>query len=521
MPSFTSIVYEAYLLGAWVDISDDVLARPEAKFSRGASGNKPEDKLADPGKLEFSLNNSITNSAGLSGYYSPGHTNCRGGWDAGAPVRLTFSYLHYSRIKWQGIIEPEGIKVIPGVYSDRRVDVSCYDYMGELAYHRMELLQRQLNQTSGEAAALVIANVPAAPATTYYNGNAVFDYLFDNLSSDTTALGELNKIAISGNTYIFVKSTYKSGEQFTVDDSGEAWTIPDTDSTDAILLEDGTNLLLEDGTNLLMDVTEPFDITAADIDGADITYGANVYNFVTVINYPRQIGTTAVNLFALQEAVELTPGASITLRAPYHDLTGAKTQQVNGYDFVTPVSTTDYKANAAANGTGADRTANLSITVNYGAQEAEVILTNTSGVNTIYTGGETAGAFLHLRGKMITIYEPTRAVAKDTASIAQFGTRPFVIDRRYSNDVSAGLTYANIFKGTYANPHYDVNRLTLVANRDDRNMMAFLFGEPHDTTSVTETMTGLTNTDNFFVNGYEATIYPGKIVKWDVILKRI
>ena len=62
---------EVYINSAWVDISADVMA--PISGNRGIMRNGPLDRVGDPGYLNFGMNNSIANSAGLAGYYSPGH----------------------------------------------------------------------------------------------------------------------------------------------------------------------------------------------------------------------------------------------------------------------------------------------------------------------------------------------------------------------------------------------------------------------------------------------------------------
>ena len=81
----------------WTDISDDVL--PPVHGTYGILGNGPTDRVAGTGTMTFTLNNSVSNSGGLAGYYSPGHTNCLSGFEAGIGVRLGVTYDGKTRYK--------------------------------------------------------------------------------------------------------------------------------------------------------------------------------------------------------------------------------------------------------------------------------------------------------------------------------------------------------------------------------------------------------------------------------------
>jgi len=96
----------------WTDVSEDVIA-PIA-FNGGILDNSPLSRVAGTGKCTFSLNNSISNSGGLAGYYSPGHANCRSGFAAGLQVRIRITYDNATYKKFQGKIPPQGIRALPG-----------------------------------------------------------------------------------------------------------------------------------------------------------------------------------------------------------------------------------------------------------------------------------------------------------------------------------------------------------------------------------------------------------------------
>ena len=78
--------------GAWTDVSADVLQSDKPRFESGIRDNGATDRVASTGRLTFTLDNSNLNSAGLAGYYSPGHANARSGFSTGIPVRFKVTY---------------------------------------------------------------------------------------------------------------------------------------------------------------------------------------------------------------------------------------------------------------------------------------------------------------------------------------------------------------------------------------------------------------------------------------------
>ena len=86
---FDSISIEVYN-STWVDVTTDVRQKPNPRWNRGIMSNRPNERIGHAGIFTFNLDNSTSNSAGLAGYYSPGHSNCWSGWTTGLPVRLGF-----------------------------------------------------------------------------------------------------------------------------------------------------------------------------------------------------------------------------------------------------------------------------------------------------------------------------------------------------------------------------------------------------------------------------------------------
>jgi hypothetical protein len=526
MEQFTAITLEVYLSGAWVNITSDVMAESTIKGNKGIMGNNPEDRVADPGKLTFTLDNSTGNSAGLLGYYSPGHANCRTGWTTGVPVRLSFEYKGFKVYKFRGRIEPDGITVAPGSKLTRKVEVRCYDYFGLLAYQKLNLLEPQAGDPVGvlatDAIADVIENTGFLPMESSYTGSASMTYVFDNLSPDQSALSEINKLAMSNRVYVYMDDGHY-GELFTVNNAGSSQTIPNITAVSFLLLENGDNLLLENGDEFLLDETEELTLDDSDLGAStSISFGKDVINHVTMTTYPREIDAAATSLlWELQSADEIPGLSSIEIYGTYKDPNGGNTK-INAKDWVNPlVSGTDYKATDAADGTGVDRTANMSVVADFGAAEVKLTITN-SHASSIYTGGKFANQFLKVRGKVIRLYDPSKAIAQDATSIATHGKRPATIDMRYARSAGDKGTAATAYLNTYKDPLYSVDKLDLFANRDEKNMYAFMFAKVLTGPLITEAVTGLED-NRFYMTGYDYEVSPGKDtvhVRWYPIYRK-
>tara|TARA_Y100000593_G_C4307846_1_gene336691 strand:+ start:1346 stop:2935 length:1590 start_codon:yes stop_codon:yes gene_type:complete len=116
-------------------------------------------------------------------------------------------------------------------------------------------------------------------------------------------------------------------------------------------------------------------------------------------------------------APSLEDGEVITLLAEYPNETSAN--NVIGVDaWTTPAATTDYLANTAADGTGTNKTSDLSISTVKTAKNMEITITNGAGVKIYLTK-------LQARGTAVTISEPVTIKTADAASQTKYGKRTY------------------------------------------------------------------------------------------------
>jgi len=513
----------------WTDVTTDVLHDPSPKGSVGILNNGFLDRVPDGNTLTFSLNNSASNSQTTQAYYSSS-TNL----SPGHMVRVSFKFDNrYKRLLY--FIPPDGIKVVGGIYGARRVDVSCRDWFGLVSEYKTSSLAYTTNKQISSALELILATLPAGLQPYYRvlaDGEENFADVFDLNNADTTVISEINKITISELGYTY--GTPNEGDGFTLVTEGRLDRLnksSDTaifkrsaDTTDLFLLADGSsNMLLANGSDkLLLTETQTISMSSADVwEGRELEYnrGAKYANFSRVTTTPRIVDADATTvLWTMENSVKVTAGETIEgLAARYRDPDN-KTNRINCIVGTDPEATTDYEAFENEDGTGTDLTANLRIKVTFETAEAKYSLENAGGTD-LYTGGP--DILFQFRGQGVKVYDtidyivepqtPNSFVPYDGRRSLDF-TMPYFSrteDARYL--VYHMLKDANQWRVT-------INSFPLSANRDAKNMMAFMHLEIGKRATFAETMT--TYNEESFINGYRFEIQKGKYVFWFPCLYR-
>lgn len=185
-------------------------------------------------------------------------------------------------------------------------------------------------------------------------------------------------------------------------------------------------------------------IDPSDIITDDDDESTKIINRAIVVAKPRKIDAVAADVWT-HGTVESIPGnSSITIWAAFYDDQSGNTP-LPIKDITTPASTTDYTANAAADGSGADRTANLSIDVTNFVESAKLVLTN-SHASTIYV------TLLKLRGKAARVTQAIQAVVEDADSINKFEAQEYTITNDLIQDGTVANTIANNLVNKYKDP---------------------------------------------------------------------
>lgn len=468
---------------SWTSIKDDILTRDSVVYAYGIQSSRPWDLVATTGTLTFTLNNSATNSAGLVGRYSIGHTNCLSGFTVGIPVRWTLTYDGTTYERFRGHLIQAAVQ--PGTKLSRGVNVVCADWMDRAAVDFYGEAATQESKASGLVMGVLIdqASFPP-PGVSLPTSSTSLTYALDAGQSDRDPiLSEAQRIAQSEFGYFYVR------RQGTV--GGVPTFVPrfsrQTTGTFAATFDDSM-------VGLQVDANQ-----------------TDIVNSVRMRVYPPAIdGAATTVLFGLRADSTnrhvIAPGETLILNGPYTDPSNP-TARVGGTSMVTPVATTDYTANTAADGSGTNMTSSLSVDVSAGANLIRAYITNTSLTTLVYL------TKFQVRGKGLYRYEAIENVLQDAGSIRQHGLRELTVDMPYAGSLTAATLVADEILALYAQPVTRPTGMQFVANRSTAQMTAALSLDIGDRVAIAETVSGVVNGTGQFINGVTLALEANDILR--------
>ena len=501
---FDAYFVEGYIDGSWVDFTRDIVSKIHGDY--GVFGNQILDRVGEPGTAKFTLDNNASNSAGLVGYYSPGHENCRLGFKPGLKVRIRFVLDGYSIKKWEGKIPKDGIEVTSGNYSNKTVQVTVKTWFYIASKHEIKGIELATNKTIMQGVPLVLANMPASlqpPGTIkYYTGESVFPTLFDINKQTTTALSEFGKMAQSEIGFIYetrhglvVEGRLTRNEEKTKLDSYPKATselgLLINENNDFLVNEDGKRILISNSTTAIFDNVQ---------SNADLSYGDGYYNSAKFRAYPRRVDAAATTiLFTLQSPMYIGAGESVVISGGYSDPTGVA-KNVSGTDIVTPFETpTHYQAFANNDGTGTDLSSNLTVTTIDPVTLKSTIGTADFKVYILNSGDAGYITKFNLVGRGIYANIPVDYYEEDAADIEDYEPSPLVLDMKYQADPYVAKRWAQISLFQTKTFRYSANKVHFKASIDLVYLFAFLYLEPGHRPRFKEDVTGLYS--DFFIQG--------------------
>lgn len=396
-----------------VSIADDVLALRSPLFASWGNTNcEPSTRVAFPGNFNFILNNSEYNSATLQGYYSPGHGSVRTGFGLETPVTLKISYGGVNKYKrfYISAIDPT-----PGIHAERQTEIQATDFMGRLSNQNIAGLSVQVSKRIDQALTTLVALMPTAPmATAYSVAPETLDFLFTDISDDTSFLTAIQHLAMTDAGYIGARGDNADGEEFFYETRQERQ------------LKASGLTLNGDMKDLSMPINE-----------------RQIINDVTAPITPGAVGTVDEIMYQITQEIQLAAGATKTFQANYSEpgagsvgsYTSVVLQPGTG---VAPVAGTDYKASKVSGSLSGDANASLSITVTWYAGYAKVVFTNLSATFDVFVMP------FKLRGRIIRIYNAVSFRVEDTAANYQkYGRRPLSYPMYYQSNINFANDMAN------------------------------------------------------------------------------
>lgn len=472
-----------YRASVWVDVTTDVRQANGISIRYGMSDGRPQTHLATSGEAQFVLDNSTGNSAGLAGYYSPHHANCRSGFRQGILTRIVYTYNSVSYYKFVGRLID--IRPSPGTHLDRGTICLAADYMDDLARANLLALPVELNKTFDQSLTTVVNAMPTQPiAMDFATGIRTFPYTFlGGQGGALNGLQEAQRLTTSEWGYAYIKGNTTTGGVFRAENRH-------------------TRLL-----HITSDWTLANDMSEQSISGSaslEVPSSLNdIINRAIARLHPRRVDTSAVVLYSSEtagdaNAASITPQDTITINASYRDpnqTISVATARVSGTSMVDPVATTDYTANTAADGSGTDLTAVLTVTADFGSTGATIAITNTDMTQTAYL------TKLQLRGIGLYDYEETTVFSDDAASQNLYGLIQADVDITYEPDINQAQSIADSIRFTWANPFGYATSTSFIANSSATRMAMGLGAEIGDRVTVSETQTGISG--DFFINSVE------------------
>ena len=351
----------------------------------------------------------------------------------------------------------------PGAYRTHRVKVTSYDRIRDLVETKVRAIDVAINKTETELLTLMLDSLPATAQPlrrSFATGVDTYPYAFNELGTGTPALTVAKHIAVSAFATIFMKG-------------------------------DGTLVLQSRDTRSSGESVFTFNETMSGLSTA-ANVDELVNNVRTIIN-PRTIDSAATTVIASTTGTPLSVGAgnTITIYLEYRDPSDTQTL-IGGTAVVNATATTDYLGNAAADGSGANLTSDLTITTTAYASTAKLVIENT-GTATIHLVNASGVAFLQLRGK--GIYQRSQQ-SFEAVSAQPYGDKMLSINLPYQSSTDNAQSYALVVEENYNDQaSAQLESISFYANDSDDLLQQALEREPGDIISITESTVGASALD--------------------------
>jgi len=512
-----TITLSYYTGAAWVDISAYRLHKGGAPCKWGMPGNKHNDRMARTGEMRLLLENG-------NGRFDPEDANALAGWGVNTKVKLviTFDSIPYNR--FYGTVQD--IQFSDVSYSDperteRYASVTVADWMHYAYKFPLRSLGIETHQRGGYAIDAIVDAVGQVPLNTNYSeGDYVYDALFDSVTNKTKAATEINKIVMSEWGYFYNKHDRANGETLVFEAAGDRPATRTVSKIPQMIADSGHILIAGSATDYVLDCAGnriiPNMNRDADMDGVCNSYsrssGKNILNDITITAYPKRVDSSEQTLYSLGSPLQLAAGETKTFTATYQNLSTKESCNAITDQMIQPVATTDYLMNKSKLGSSTNLTANLTVVAVYRTAEVEFTVTNGSAYTAYIT-------MLKCRGYGVYQDSSIKAEASSSSSKAAYSDYPMNIEQQYQRDTVNGTDVAWSVLGQEYLPRTKLDRVSLIANKSDFNMLAFLNIDIGDIVTITESSLNIDG--NYYVQGIEFNIIGKDVITFDWILQDI
>lgn len=390
-------------------------------------------------------------------------------------VRVFMNYNGLTVEKFRGFID--SLEPDAGTKGSRRVRLECMDAIALLQDAEI-LLALQENKRGDQLISSITGNIYTPPGTAYDVDLDTFPFAADTWTDDIVygagkqarALSAIRDVCTSDWGIFWIRAdgypVFETRHHRLLDPTVKA-TLSDTMS----------ELNYQKGTNLL-------------------------YNEIKVTVYPRTVGTTNEVLWAQETGSipSVNAGATSIFSASFRDPNNLDIE-LGGKNVVAPVITTDYMMNVAADGSGADLSADFTVVATVYANHAEIAVTN---------NGTTVGYVtkLQIRGLAIRMYAPPTLLASSGLSQTRYKSkRTLPIDSILQSNVNVGQQLANFLLGLYKVPPGEVGGVMFHARRSATFLTYARDLEISDRITLAEAQTGVGA--DYFINAIGHKISDG------------
>lgn len=447
----------------WYDCTADVIRSAGITWRRGIFAFSPADRVASAGSLTLTVERSSSVSA-IGAYRAK----------MNAMVRVTLIDGSTSTVVFIGRIR----EISPGAGPFRaggKVRLTATDWIDDAAEMPLKAIAGQVDKRSDEIlTTLVAAGSPAPVATSFDTGDGLFPYALDDVQDGSSRmLQALAKVVQSERGWLYV-------------------------------LGDGT-LRFEKRTSRAV-----AGVSVATFDNTMLAWGETIrrgsyVNHAYVTVHPRRVDAAATTILFKrfdiadgQDALEIPALSSVVVFGPYGDPAN-NNARCGGTSMQAPVSGTDYTANASADGTGANRTSDLTVTPSFTANGVSVTLANGNAA-TIYV------TLLQFKGK--GVYDTT-AVETDATRVdsdEEYTDVPIAVDMPYETDPNVGESVANEIVTVYG---YDSDRYLTFNALTAARLTAAVTVDIGDRVTVSEDANAI-SARQFFVQSVQQTLTSAK-----------
>jgi hypothetical protein len=482
------------LVGVWIDLTPDIIRDP-VRWRRGIFGRGPLDRLAGPGTLSFTLDNTDQNDAGSAGRYSPGHANCLAGWQHGATVRLHLTDGINSRYIFRGRLA--SILPDPAVTGLRAVTCVANDWMAEFADAEASNLALRTNVRADELLQDLIDVVDVPPVVTDLDqGQDQYPFAFDDLGEAPRATQVAQDVLQSDLGFLVVRGDATGGETLRfINFQSRALGVP----------------VAAFSTLDFHPQADAFRVPSTI---------AHVFNEIEALTVPRRVGATLEVLVSLDGPIEVGAGETETIFVDYRDPAN-EAEYVGGSNMEQPAANTDWTANAAEDGSGANLTANFDVTASHLGSRVILELTNNSG-STGYVRGPGGAEGLQVRGIALRRYRSVSTFGTNETSRSMFGRRPLptALVMPYQNDRAVAKVAVDYLAFVHGGLDNTPERVQLATDADDALQAHGILRDVGDVITVDEAQTASDHV-RAFINGLEQELtLDGRLYTWWTLAPR-